>query len=45
MTDVHDTQTDIRQKHRLMPPPISVGHNNTVRQIKPAQLAFWHTLK
>ena len=25
-TDVR--QTDVRQKHRLMPPPIRVGHNN-----------------
>ena len=21
-------QTDVRQKHRLMPPPIKAGHNN-----------------
>ena len=35
--DVRDRQTDVRQKHRLMPPPIGAGHNNlwkrAVRQI------------
>ena len=25
-------QTDVRQKHRLMPPPYGAGHNNTCHQ-------------
>ena len=34
-----DRQTDVRQKHRLMPPPYGAGYNNGRTKLSPAATA------